>query len=271
VNGDAKSAQEAFGGRTILFDRVARGGKVVVLLHGLTASPVQFAEFGRRLHARGPSVLIPRLPRHGYADRLTPALERLTAEELVAFGERTLAAAHELGDRVVLAGFSVGALLCLWLAQREAVERVVAIAPFLGLAWLPQGLSPAAARLTLGMPNRFVWWHALQRERFGAPHGYPRYASHAVAQAYRVAQRLFDEARAAPPAAKSIVIVTNASESTVSNRAAARLALHWRAHGAEIAEHRLRGLPPSHDIIAFERDAHLAERVYPQLLDLVDG
>ncbi len=63
--------------------------RVFLLLHGLTASPLQFAAFGNLLFDRGANVLIPRLPYHGYGDRLTSALEALTADELRAFARES--------------------------------------------------------------------------------------------------------------------------------------------------------------------------------------
>src|SRR6202051_1365182 len=102
-------------GRTILLRHDAPVGRVFVLFHGLTASPPQFAEFGRLLYERGANVLIPALPRHGYADRLSNILEYLSRDELVAFASNALTEARQYGERVTVIGFSLGGLLALWL------------------------------------------------------------------------------------------------------------------------------------------------------------
>jgi len=245
--------------------------RAFLLLHGLTASPRQFEAFGGLLFARGSNVFIPRLPRHGLADRLTTELKALTAEELRAFAERSVATAATLGERVVVVGFSVGGLLAAWIGQHVAVERATCIAPFLGVAWIPHALTARAARLTLAMPNQFWWWNPLARERMLPEHGYPRFATHAVAEAVRLAGDVLAAARAGPPAAGDVQIVLNASESTVSNAAARELARRWsiRRPGS-IVLHRLRGLPPSHDIIEPLRSHALAARIYPTLVRLVD-
>jgi carboxylesterase len=258
-------------GRSIRLTHGTRAPKVFVLLHGLTAMPPQFAELGRLLHERGANVLIPRLPRHGQEDRLSNILEGLTKEELTEFATRTLVEARQWGERVIVVGFSLGGLIALWMAQHEPVERVVAIAPFLGVMWLPQRWSSFAAALTLRLPNRFLWWNPVLRERQMPAHGYPRYSTHAVAQMYVMASELFAEARRAAPATRDILIVVNDREMAVNNRSAARLACVWQERGGTHVEtHRLRGLPPSHDIIEPLRSPDIVRRIYPTLVDLAD-
>ncbi len=245
--------------------------RAYLLLHGLTASPLQFAEFGRRLFAGGANVSIPRLPRHGHADRLTTALADLTASELSDFAADAVTSARRLGDELVVVGFSVGGLLSAVVAQRCEVASVVCIAPFLRMKWLPESLSRPATKLALAAPNRYLWWHPLERERLGPVHGYPQFPTHAVARAVELGRDLLAEARDARTRAAKIRVVLNASETTVSNAAILRLADAWRAHGARIAIDRLCGLPLSHDIIEPLRRGHLASRVYPELLDAVRG
>jgi len=85
-----------------VLDHGARTRRVTVLLHGLTASPRTWREFARVRHARGENVLIPRLPRHGHADRMSKALAGLTSAELAEQGDRILDAAAALGDESAL-------------------------------------------------------------------------------------------------------------------------------------------------------------------------
>ncbi|MEO6913370.1 MAG: alpha/beta fold hydrolase, partial [Candidatus Baltobacteraceae bacterium] len=171
-------------GKTIVFLHGRRTARSVVLLHGLSASPTQFIELGRALHARGYNVLAPRLPRHGYNDRLTDALGRLTAVELRQVTRESIAIARGLGDHVSVVGFSLGGLMAAWAAQHHDVDSAVCIAPFLGLAWVPSVLAWPAALLMLRLPNRFHWWHPIKKANLMPAHGYPRYATHSVAQAY---------------------------------------------------------------------------------------
>jgi carboxylesterase len=244
---------------------------VTLFLHGLSAGPRQFAALGAHVYASGGNVLIPRLPYHGHADRLTPALQYLRAADLVAFTADQIAIARGIGDAVRVVGFSLGGLLAAWVAQRHTVASVIAIAPLLGIAGVPGRLTPALVRFVLRRRNRFLWWDPLRRERKRPLRGYPRYGTHAVGEGLLLAARLQAEAlRAAPKS--PVLLVDNAAESAVNNRAIRRLARTWRAHDAPRVEtHTLRGLGPSHDIIEPEGNRATIERSYPGLLALLDA
>lgn len=244
---------------------------VVVLFHGLSASPTQFVRFAHDLHGRGHNVVVPRLPRHGHEDRLSRALAHLTADDLRRFARESMELARGLGERVVVAGFSLGGLLATWIAENEPVERAVAIAPFLGVSWIPNRFMKNLARAMLRLPNRFQWWDPFQRERLGPAHGYPWYATHALAQAYLLARDVIDAADRGV-AAKRLIFVTNAREAAVNNRAVQQLEARLRANDASRLAHVvLTGIPLSHDIIEPLRHPEIAERVYPQLLSLIEG
>lgn len=223
------------------------------------------------LFERGSNVYIPRLPRHGLADRLTTELEALTAAELRAFARESVESASQLGERLVVVGFSVGGLLSAWIAEQVAVERAACIAPFLGFPLVPRRLTGSAARVALAMPNQFVWWDPLARERQMPVHGYPRFATHAVAEAAQLAGEVLLHAERGAPLAREVQIVLNARETAVSNRAARTLVRRWRSHGGDgVLLHRLEGLPLSHDIIEPLRSPDIVRRIYPELVRLVD-
>jgi alpha-beta hydrolase superfamily lysophospholipase len=244
--------------------------RVYLLFHGLTATPLQFEAFGRLLFDRGADVFIPRLPRHGYADRMTPALADLSADELRDFAGASFARARAFAGEVVVAGFSVGGLLAAYVGQHFPVHRATAIAPFMGILGLPPSLTAATAGLLLAAPNRFLWWDPHLRENLLPAHGYPRFATHALAQAARLGQELLRSARSQRPAAAGVDIVLNARESAVSNAAARTLARSWALTTRQrIVLHHVKGLPPSHDIIEPLRHPAIVRRVYPPLVDLV--
>ncbi len=257
-------------GRTIALLHEGRRPRAVVLLHGMTSSPAQFSRYARDLHARGHNVLVPRLPRHGHADRFSEAAARITGDELLTAAREILAVARELGDRVTVAGFSLGGLLTAWIAQHDRVDRAVAIAPFLGVAVLPSRVMKAAAEVVMRLPNSFQWWDPFLRERQMPAHGYPRYSTHAIAHAYLVARNLLRDASESAPLTHDIVLVNNSHESAVNNRAIRKLEASWRAHGIDVTSLVLHGLPFSHDIIEPLRLPGIADRVYPQLLEAID-
>ncbi len=238
----------------------------------MSASPTQFQRVARDLYERGYNVLAPRLPRHGHADPLSNALERLRPEDLYEAVGEYVEVARELGERVTVAGFSLGGLLTAWAAQHYAVDRAVPIAPFFGISWIPNRLMGPVTDRLLRMPNRFHWWNPILRERqFLATNGYPRYATHAIAHSYRIARALLDEAESSRPAASHVTIVANATEIAVNNYAIRRLYEHWhRLHPESVELAVITGLPLSHDIVSPLRRWRLADRAHPHLLGAID-
>lgn len=230
------------------------GGATVVLLHGLTASPPAWRAVAEALHAGGATVVVPRLLLHGHADRMTTVLRDLSAAALIEDTTQILNRVATLGAPVTVVGHSLGATLAIDAATRlPHVARIVAVAPFLGIARVPHEAHRLLQRLLRPFRGRFVWWDPIVRERLLPAHGYPRYAIGALLAGLEIA----DEVRATahrPPHAGAIDIVLNAGETSVNNRTARRLTRDWRAAGASVATHRLRGLGWSHDIIEPERE-----------------
>jgi len=257
-------------GRSLRFTHGRRTPRVTIFLHGLSAVPRQFAALATHVYAQGDNVLIPRLPQHGHTDRMTDALGELRADDLIAFATEQVALAREFGEDVRVVGFSLGGLLAAWIAQHEPVASVIAIAPFLGIAGVPRRLTPLLARSLRARRNAFFWWDPLRRERMLPARGYPRYATHAIAEGLALAGRLHTLAQHGSPRAP-ITLVTNQDESAVNNAAIRRLAAAWHAGGATgVRVHRLHGIGPSHDIIEPEHNFPTVVRSYPDLLALLD-
>ena len=249
--------------------RGAPGGGTVVLLHGLTASPPAWRAVAGALAARGRTVVVPRLPLHGRADRMTTALRAIRAQSLIDDVAEIVTAAAELGEALTIAGHSLGGTLALDAAARGPADaRVVAVAPFLGLAGVPHEAHPLVVSLLALVPGVFLWWNPLLRERLEPAHGYPRYPLAALQAGLLIADRVREDARRAP-AVRAIDIVLNASETSVNNRTAQRLAADWRHAGASVAVHRLRGLDWSHDIIEPQRSQ--AQRAFAAVVEILES
>lgn len=258
-------------GRSLVFDHGRRTARAMLLFHGLSASPAQFVGIARALHERGHNVFVPRLPQHGRQDRMSEALADMTAEQLKACLRDSLDIVRGLGEEVSVAGFSLGALLTAYAAQSEPLHKAVAIVPFLGLIWMPTRFGEFAARVALHFPNRFLWWDPWLREKQLPAHGYPRYATHALAQGLKLAYELMDAARERAPAARELIVAINVREPAISNRAAVKLADLWKARGANVRVERFRDLPFAHDVIEPKRYPDIASRLQPRLVDLIDG
>jgi carboxylesterase len=258
--------------RSIVLEHGRRTERVTVLLHGLTGSPRTWREFARARHARGENVLVPRLPRHGHADRMSETLAALSSEELTAQGERIVDAAFALGARVAVIGHSLGGSLALHLAHRDPrVDRAIAIAPFLGIKRLPHDWHAWARALLERTPNRFLYWNPIDRGRGLPAHGYHRYTTRSLAAGLALADALRADAQLGPPRARHVEIVRNAGETAVNNHAIDDLVARWRAvGGAHVKVHRLVGLGLSHDVIEPERRRAPALRFLPLLHRLLD-
>jgi carboxylesterase len=232
----------------------------VILLHGLTASPPAWESIAAKVHAAGATVVALRLPKHGHADRLTTALTELTVAEMTTDLQAVVAAVAQLGKHIVIGGHSLGGTLAIHAAATSPrVERIVAIAPFLGVVGIPRELHAVLIPIVRALPNRFMWWDPIIRERQQPDHGYPRYPLHALALGLSIADAVYADAGRTVHAC-TIDLVINARESSVSNRAVRRLAARWRKARAPVAVHRLEGLPPSHDIIEPARPNSLRAR-----------
>lgn len=258
-------------GRTLIFDHGRKTERATLIFHGLSASPRQFVAVAAELHRRGHNVFVPRLPRHGYSDRLSDALATMNARQLKACADDSLEIVRGMGDRVSICGFSLGGLLSAYLGQFNAVHRVVALVPFMGVSFLPSRFRLNVAKWVLSRPNRFFWWDPFLRERQMPAHGYPRYASHAVAHGLTLAHEVLDAANERAPLAEQIVVAINTREPAVSNRAILALVDRWNDHKPGVARvHRFTDLPFAHDIIEPGRNPIVAARVAPVLVELLD-
>lgn len=105
----------------------SRTSLAVVYLHGFSASPGESGEQPERLaKALGANAFVARLPGHGLEDDL--ALQGVTPEDWLQAAREALAIGQVMGERVVLAGTSLGASLACILASQysEHVAAVVA-------------------------------------------------------------------------------------------------------------------------------------------------
>jgi pimeloyl-ACP methyl ester carboxylesterase len=256
---------------TRLYTHGRRTDRSLVLLHGFTNCPQQFDALGKHFHELGWNVFIPRYPRHGYSDRLTTSIAELRSEPLVALANRAAEAGAGLGERLTVAGLSLGGALTGLLAQeRESVERAVLIAPMLGLQRIPGPAHPVLAELAYFLPNFWVWWDSKLKDELGPPHGYPRFPTHAYAALFKIARTVLKAARAAAPKAGLIAVITNAAEAGLDNRFTYQLVERWRRHGAAVSTFEFPAsdrLP--HDLIDPANPAQNTELVYPVAINAI--
>lgn len=258
---------------TRLYTHGHRVERSLVLLHGFTNCPAQFDALGKQLFESGWNVLIPRYPRHGYTDRMNTAIAELRSDQLLAVANRAATAGAGLGERLVVAGLSLGAILAGHVAQTREVERAVLIAPMFGLRPIPGPALNALTQAAYVLPNFYIWWNAKAKAGIKPPHGYPRFATHAYAALFTSGRKVMEEAARAKPLAKSIVVITNAAEPRLDNRFTYRLVERWRRRGASVDAFEFAAwekLP--HDLIdPVSNGPEVIERSYPVVRRFVEG
>jgi carboxylesterase len=241
-------------------------------MHGITSSPVQFRQLGELFFARGYNVFIPRVPRHGYTDRLSSDHANLSVAEFKAYAAQTVDTARGLGEHLTIAGLSVSGVLAAWCAQaRPDVDLAVPISPAFGLHGLPFRLMPAVVKLGKALPNLFLWWDIRRRAAIGPSCSYPRFSTHAMAEAFTLGLEIYTAPQIDPPQAKQILVVTNPRDMAVNNQATQAVVRRWRRHSPnKIREYTFgRDLSPLHDIIGPYQPNARIDTVYPILFDLI--
>jgi esterase/lipase len=252
----------------------ARTPRAVVLFHGLTNCPLQFLAFGEVLFDGGDNVLIPRVDHHGLADRMTKDLARLTADEMVALVGTCVDIARGLGDTVIVVGLSSGGVMTAWAAQSfEGVDRAVVIAPTFAPPWNNAWVVPWLARVALHLPNTFPWWDDEKKEALPGPtQCYPRFSTHAVAEAYRLGHETLHALARRAPRAHEIVVVTTDADRAIDLAEVDKVAAEWRRRGAVVERIRFpAALAIPHDMIDPAQVGARTGLVYPELLAGVDG
>lgn len=216
-------------GRTLLLTRGGRTNVVYVLLHGLTASPAQFAALADSLFDSGANVYVPRLPHHAERNGDARILKRINADGLRRFGDSVADVAAGLGDTVVVVGISAGGTVAAWMGEHRAeVFRVVLIAPALAPQVFSGKKQTVLMRLTARAPN-------ITRQSppdTARPDRNPGYATHALVEMFRLGASVRETAARQPPTAREFVTLLNENDRSVSWDAAVETSRNWEKSGA---------------------------------------
>ncbi len=260
-------------GRLLFLRHGQKVERAVVFVHGYTSACRQFEQLGQMFYERGYNVLIPPLPYHGLADRMTPLHAKILASDLAAYGDRAVDIAQGLGNAVTVAGLSMGGVVTAWVGQyRRDVALAALIAPGLGVYVIPAPLTPLGVSLMLRLPNFYQWWDPVRKADDGFPYGYPRYATRTLGEMMRLGLSVRRSARTTPPAASALLLVTNANDFSVNHTVAKGLAQAWQRQGAKLRTFEFAaslGLP--HDLISPQQPVQRVDVVYPKLMELMDA
>ena len=259
----------AIGGSTILLTHGSRAPRAVVLFHGFTDSPRQFAALAESLYAQGDNVLVPRLPHHAERGKDASELARLTAAELCHTGDAAVDVATGLGDTVVVIGLSVGGTIAAWTAEHRAeVRRAVVIAPAFEVAHVPSMLERPLVNLGAHVPN-LSHRAAADTTR---PDRDPGFATHGLAQVLRLGLAVRRDADRISPANAEVLFLVNANDRTVKTAPVLDLARVWNRRGVPVAVYEFPdSLALPHNIVDPINRPAKAGAVYPVLEALAHG
>lgn len=241
-----------------------------MLFHGLTNCPQQFDAFARILHARGENVYVPRLPFHGYRDRLTRALGDITTVDIERAATEAGRLAQGLGTSVSALGLSLGATMALWLAQTGGARNVVGIAPFFMIPFVPRVPGLLLMSVLQTLPNQFLWWDPRRKEQMLPEYAYPGFWTHCLAQCALAGAVISTAAAREAPAAERCTVVINAQDPAVNNGPARALVARWRRRGASYDLAVWDDLGRVHDVIDPSTYPQAGTLVYPRLAALLE-
>jgi pimeloyl-ACP methyl ester carboxylesterase len=245
-----------------------RAAHCVVLLHGFTNNPRQYAELGPYLHDAGYNVIAPRFAYHGFADRMTTAPARLTMNDLIETTLQAVTLAAGAGKRVSVAGISLGGAIAAWLAPRVAIDTAVAVAPFFGIKPIFGAANDVLGSALDRLPNAFLWWDPIHKEQQLPRHGYPRFSTHALGQTLKLSAQT---EKGGWRKSGRVVGLLNGNDPVVNNAFARRRLEALRARGLDVRIDVRTDLPKQHDIIEPTLESAPIALSYPWILSALGG
>lgn len=255
-----------------LWSHDAKTTRAVLYLHGYTDSTQQFQALGELLFQHGYNVFAPRLPHHGYRDRMSADHGALSIEELQTWANDAVDLALGLGGKLSVIGLSLGGVMATWVAEtRPDVDQVIILAPAYGTKAIPSRMTRSTAWLVSRLPNLFIWWDPRVRAETGIEYAYPRFATRTLAQLFYFSSEMLETARRRPPVARAVWMVTNANDFAVNNSLCDAFVKAWRMlNPLQISAYefpRALGLP--HDLLDPIDPAVKPDIVYPRLIEFV--
>jgi len=258
-------------GHTLFMTHGTKTQHAIVFYHGFTNCPRQFTELAKRFFEKGYNVYVPRLRYHGMEDRYTKKIGKLTLEEIREMCDVSVDIARGLGEKVNVLGLSLGGVMAAFNAQfRDDVNCAVVIVPSFSWYFLP-GIIKPLINFTYFMPNIFIWWDPVQKEKRVCPFSmYHHFPLRPMGHIYRLGLTVLRAAKDKAPLAKKIVAMTNEMDIAVDEATTRNLIRRWRAKGAKVNFYQFsKELKMEHDVIDPLHPYEQTEFVYRKILEYV--
>lgn len=212
--------------RTRLVEPAGAAIATVVIWHGFTNAPSQFAAVAEALAELGYRVLLPRMPYHGLPDVLNRELADLTTTALVTNVDAAIDIAAGFGDPVWVVGLSAGATLAGWAAAtRTEVSRLVLAAPLVAPTGAPMPLVRLLVKFPRIVPRLYWWWDPRVKEKIvGSPHAYPGFPVPGIIPFLHLSEALFDHSTPVGHRLARTVLIENPGDFAIRKDAARDLA-----------------------------------------------
>lgn len=259
--------------KTVLLTHSKKTRRVVLWLHGYTATTLQFLPLAKLCHEKGYNVFVPCMPHHGLKQNVTAETSKMKAIELAQFADRMVDITSGLGDEVIVGGLSMGGVATAWLAQeRQDVSLALIIAPFLGARIIPVQYTRLVSAVMRFLPNRILWWDPKTKSTSKEmPFNYPCFSTRSLAHIIHLGSMTFDLAKIQPPRAGKVWMIINDHDKSVNNELCEKLVHTWQSTGAKNVtachfpdEYRL-----PHDCISVENPKANTKIVYSLLMDIL--
>ena len=208
--------------RTQLFEPDGAATATIVIWHGFTNAPSQFAAIAEWLRSAGYRVLLPRLPYHGEEDLLNRDLLKLTPGQLLGHLHTVLDIAAGFGAPVWAVGLSAGATIAGWAAAtRHEVRRLVLAAPLVAPVGFPLPLVRVFVKFPRVVPRLYWWWDPrVKAKTVGSPHAYPGFPLPGIMSFLHLSEWLYDGSVQVGHDLERVVLVTNPGDFAIRKDAA---------------------------------------------------
>ena len=225
--------------RSIIKTHGQKTAKAVMMIHGVSACPQQFADLGDTFFNAGYNVYIPRVPSHGLTD-------------------------NKLGDETGVIGLSGGANMATWITQynSQTISRALFLSPF----YQPSASETPSWKIPL---LRNLYGRNILPDSFtGSNLSYRALGKYII-----IAKNYKSDLKA--PGLQYIGVVTSENDTAIDKNLAVNIPKQMAA--ASGAKFQYYSIPASfgigHDIVALNQDEvkKHADKLYPFYLDMYEG